>query len=421
VVILVVLLLALAIRVGTAEHYNNIVPQTDAADYDRHAVSIADGNGYPPSGKVTGGPGPSAFRPPLYPLVLAGAYVVSGTADASARWESGRLEEALIGTIVVALIALIAFQLWGRVAAVFAGGIAAIYPPFILAGSTLLTEPLFTALCLGGVAVVLRFRGGDERRRWLLVAGACAGLATLTRTNGAVAIAILALAVWTSRPRWSRRALLGPAALLASAALVILPWTIRNAIELDAFVPVSTQANFGLAGQYNHLALHNRALWLPPFTAPEYRHVFLSGIGKGEIKLAGELHDKVFDFIGEHPAHVAVAGFWNALRTLNLVDPVGLERQAASDLGEPQNLAQLSVYSFWVLALFILVAISFRLVSRMPTFMYVIPILFVVSVMFVSGITRYRTPADPFLILAAASALAALCSRLAPGATEETQ
>ncbi len=52
----------------------------DARDYDRHAISIANGEGYPPARA----PGrPSAFRPPAYPHLLAGAYLVAGVENAT--------------------------------------------------------------------------------------------------------------------------------------------------------------------------------------------------------------------------------------------------------------------------------------------------------------------------------------------------
>jgi len=123
-----IIALALAVRIFAAFEVNSIVPQSDAADFDRHALSITAGRGYPEALPVLGGPGPSAFRPPLYPVVLSAVYLVTDTTDESERWLAARLEQALIGTLVVALIGLIAFQLWGRRPALIAAGIAARLP-----------------------------------------------------------------------------------------------------------------------------------------------------------------------------------------------------------------------------------------------------------------------------------------------------
>ena len=57
-----ILALALGIRIWVAFDVNDIAPQSDAADFDRHAISIAGGDGYPESQEVVGGPGPTATR-----------------------------------------------------------------------------------------------------------------------------------------------------------------------------------------------------------------------------------------------------------------------------------------------------------------------------------------------------------------------
>ena len=46
--------------------------------------------------------------------------------------------------------------------------------------------------------------------------------------------------------------------LVAVALLVVAPWTIRNAVELRAFVPVTTQFGSALAGTYNDEARTDR-------------------------------------------------------------------------------------------------------------------------------------------------------------------
>src|SRR5258708_3940042 len=67
--LLVILAVALVARVGVIVATPHFAPIFDAADFDRHAHSIAAGDGYPPP--QLGLHGPTAFRPPLYPLALA--------------------------------------------------------------------------------------------------------------------------------------------------------------------------------------------------------------------------------------------------------------------------------------------------------------------------------------------------------------
>ena len=168
-----ILFAALAIRVGfvlATPHYALI---HDALDYQRHAVSIADGHGFALSyGR------PTAFRPPAYPIFLAAVY-----ARRPARTSSGaRIANAFVGTGIVALIGLIAFQLWGRRVALVALALGAVYIPLILVGQSIMSEPLFVLCLLGAIACVLH----SKRWPWVVAAGVLMGLAILGRANAII-------------------------------------------------------------------------------------------------------------------------------------------------------------------------------------------------------------------------------------------
>jgi 4-amino-4-deoxy-L-arabinose transferase-like glycosyltransferase len=413
-----ILLVALAVRVVAAVDANSAAPVSDALDFDRHGVAIAEGDGFPEALPVVGGPGPSAFCPPLYPGLLGGVYTLSGTGDDSERWLYGRLAQAVIGTAIVALIGLIALRVWGRRPALIAAAIAAAYPPLILAGTSLLTEPLFTALVLAGVLALLEYRLGDRQARWLLVAGACAGLAGLTRGNGLAVIAALALGAWVVRPRLSLRSLAAPAAVVAAGVLVIAPWTLRNAFVLDAFVPVTTQSGTALAGQYNDAAKDNDWGWVGPWGLPQYRSLF-DGEPVGEVEVNRQFTDGAVDYIADHPGALAAAALRNTLRVFSVDNPVELERSSAAVLGKPRDLAQASVYAFWVLAPLALAGAFSPLARRMPGFVWAILPILLASVVFVGGNARYREPLEPILILLAAAAVAWASGRLTAKANTE--
>jgi 4-amino-4-deoxy-L-arabinose transferase-like glycosyltransferase len=419
-----ILAIALVIRLAAALHYD-LPPQTDAFDYDRTAVSLANGDGYPQATVFSGGPGPSAFRPPAYPLFLAGVYALTGTSNPEHRWEAGRIAQALLGVAIVALVMVVASQLFGPIEALIAGAIAAIYPPLIYAGTSLLTEPLFTALLLGGIAAILRHRGNDPRIRWLVLAGLCSGLATLARTNGVIVIALLALGAWTLRPRFQLRSLAAPAIVIATAALTIAPWTIRNAIELHAFVPVSTQTGVALAGQYNETAATDRATWVAPYDLRRYCPILfktprcpVKGQGRlkpralGEVEVSSRFSHLAKEFALDHPGHVLAAGFWNTLRFLSLENPIATEESEAHFAGQPQGLADLSVYAFWLLVPIAIAGCFAPAARRIPPFIWLLPPLILISVMFVVATSRYRAPLEPIFVLLASCALAWLWRRV---------
>lgn len=402
---------ALVIRVFVAFDVNSIAPQSDAADFDRHALSLVAGDGYPDSLEVLGGPGPSAFRPPLYPLVMTPVYALVDTDDASGRWLGARLEQALIGTAIVALIALIAFQLWGRRTALIAAAIAAVYPPLIQLGTSLLTEPLFVAMVLAGIAAVLRYRLTDPRLRWLAVAGACAGFAALTRGNGVAVVVALAIGAWDVRPRLSLESAVRPALLVACAALVVVPWTIRNAIELDAFVPVTDQAGVALGGQYNDVAKANDWSWVGPWGVPAFADLY-EGEPLGEVELGRELTDRGIDYAFDNPASVVSVAFNNSQRLLSLHDPIDFERSSAQAVGQPQGLAVAGAFAFWAVALIAIGGVAMGAARRIPAFIWAYVALLLASIIFVAGSARYRAPLEPIVILLAAAAVErALSSR----------
>jgi 4-amino-4-deoxy-L-arabinose transferase-like glycosyltransferase len=246
-----ILLLALALRIGYVVVTPDYALVHDARDYDNAAQSIARGDGYPTSrGR------PTAFRPPAYPVLLAGVYKVAGVEGASehARVRAGRILGIFISTLIVALIGVVAAQLWGRRVALAAMALAAVYVPLIVVGAAVMSEPLFAALLLGALAAAIRHRRSRHRWRWVVVAGVLGGLTILTRANALVLLLPLGLAVWTGRPRFSPRALATPAVLVVLALLTVSPWTIRNAVVFDRFIPVSTQLGSALAGTYNEQA-----------------------------------------------------------------------------------------------------------------------------------------------------------------------
>ena len=371
--------LALILRLGLAVLHDPPPATGDAADYARHAASIADHGSYPQSGIAPNG-GPTAFRPPAYPLQLAAVYELLG------RDDGPRVVGALIGTLAVALLGLCALWLFGRREALAAMAIAAVFPPLIMVSVAQLSEGLFIALVLGALACALAARR-DERTRWVVAAGALAGVAALTRTNGLVILLPLLLAV-------PRRRLV----LVAAALVVIAPWTIRSSTALDSFVPTTTQAGFTLAGAYNDVARDDDrfpAAWRPPTM---YLPV---GDDRDEAELERHFRSEALDFAAGNPLYVPRVVFWATVRMLNLAD-TEIEKLSAREAGVGDGYVALNRYATWAL---LALAVAGALVARPPPWFWLFPLLLWLSVAIAIGATRYRTPVDPFLILLAACAV----------------
>src|ERR671910_3454957 len=103
-VIGLLLALALVVRLGYVAATPGYEAVNDAHNYDVHARSIAAGHGF---ARIGSGPsGETAFRPPGYPYFLAGVYALSGVEQATTptRMLAGRVANAVVGTVIVALI-----------------------------------------------------------------------------------------------------------------------------------------------------------------------------------------------------------------------------------------------------------------------------------------------------------------------------
>src|SRR5204862_472046 len=85
--------------------------------------------------------------------------------------------------------------------------------------------------------------------------------------------------------------------------LVVAPWAVRNAIELHAFVPVSTETGNTLAGTYNDASLRRGARWLEPAKTGAYRSVYAryGPSAQGDVAL----RRAVVAWVGRHPAYPA--------------------------------------------------------------------------------------------------------------------
>jgi len=406
-----VLALALALRIGVLLGTPHFAPATDALDFDRHGVSLARQHRYPSTLLAAGG-GPTAFRPPGYPAFLGAVYAVSGTGHAGTRWQAARAAQVVLGLAVVALVGLIVALVWDRRTALVAVGLAAVYPPLLLAGSSLISEALFLPLELAAVAAALALRRSPQPLAWALAAGALAGLAALTRSNGIVLLLALAIAAWPSRRLTGGRGWAPAAALIAAALVVIAPWSVRNVHEFHAFVPISTQDGFAFAGTYSDIARHDRrapGAWRPPIAVPAYARIIATP-GLDEEQVDRRLRSASLRYAERHPAYLAAVAGHNLPRMLNL-EGVGYERQAAADLGIARPLSDASVYGFWVVLALAAAGLATQAARRAPWFLWLVPVLMTLSILFVSALTRYRLPADPFLLLAAALALVAAHDR----------
>lgn len=387
---LAILAAALAIRVAWVLATPDYRLVHDALDYNRHAISIANGDGFALSyGRET------AFRPPAYPIFLAGVYWLFGP---SLEW--ARLANALVGTGIVALIGVICAQVWTSRIALIAMALGAVYIPLILVGQSVMSEPLFVLCLLGAIACAIR--------RWPVAAGVLMGLAVLGRANALILLLPLAWAVWKG-PK--------PAVIMVVAcALTIVPWTVRNALVLDHFVPVSTQLGSALAGTYNREAMNNEenpAAWMSLKRVDDYRPIFNRVRETNEAVLEQELRSASLEYIKDHPGAPLKVAYWTTRRMLDLAG-WDWAIHTAGTVSAGKRAGAAGIICFWVFALLAVGGAFTRRAREAPLWLWAVPVLMYLGVVFLVVETpRYRMAIDPFVIMLAALALSAVTAKRA--------
>jgi 4-amino-4-deoxy-L-arabinose transferase-like glycosyltransferase len=413
--VVVLLVAALAIRIAYVDATPGMKLVDDALDYDGHAAAIAQTGRF--SDTLAYGR-PTAFRPPAYPYLLGAVYKVAGVGDApvARRVVVARRLQIVIGTVLVAMIGLLAAQLWGPGIALLATGLAAVYVPLVAMSGSVMSEPMFAVFMLGSLSAAIAHRRSAHRWRWALVSGLLVGLDILTRANALILLVPLAFAFWDGRPRWSVRALGPPVALVLVAALVVTPWTIRNYRVLNHFVPVSTQLGSALAGTYNDEARTDPvrpASWRSLRGVPSYADIFSKVRQTNEAVLEKQLRHRAERYAIDHPTYVAEVAFWETVRGLDL-DGRTWWRHTASTVSIDAKWADRAAWCFWLFALLALAGAFTRLARRAPWFVWAFPALMYLSVVFlVIETPRYRTPLDPFIVILAALAIVTAGRRLA--------
>jgi hypothetical protein len=221
--------------------------------------------------------------------------------------------------------------------------------------------------------------------------------------------------VWIGRPRFTARAVAAPALLLATTALTIVPWTIRNAEVVHTFIPVSDETGITLVGTYNAASAANPGVpykWRIFYAIPGERALIRQASRLTEPQISGKLQHQALHYISNHPIAPLSVAFHNTLRLLELEGTFAWQAAAAA-ISLPISTARIGVVSFWIVCLLALAGALSKPVRAAPKWIWAIPLLLALSVVLVNVETpRFRAPVDPFLILLAAAGLSTPTARL---------
>jgi len=244
-----IILLAAALRIAWVA-YAARDPQGfhDPTFYYVYAGQIADGAGY----RLLDG-SPSAYYPVGYPATIGAVFAfVTHTPIPDNLTLTNGYFQAFLGVATVWLVYEVARRLFGAGVGLVAALWIAVFPNLIYHTATFLTETLFNLVVMAALAVLF-WSGWHERRLgWarLAVFGALLGYSALVRPISLPFVLLLPVAWLVAGFGW-QRALAYTGVVAAATAAVILPWTVRNAIVMDAPVLISTNLGDNLCiGHY---------------------------------------------------------------------------------------------------------------------------------------------------------------------------
>jgi 4-amino-4-deoxy-L-arabinose transferase-like glycosyltransferase len=299
----------------------------DGYGYWYHANEIAHGRGYRayycperPDPMPCRGPA-TAYYPIGYPALLAVVFFVDRLWLPGSQPQLVAGLNAMLGTLSIALVYHIGRKAFGPNVGAVAAWSLALFPSMIVGVATYSLETTFIAIALGLLALLVRHDWRSPLGTRQLVTFAVAfGLAVQLRPFIAPIVVGLAVAVWLGRLGW-RQVLRHVGVVVVVTVVLLAPWTIRNAVRLDAFVPISTNLGDTMCmsrfpGSNGGFAWASHE-WCADADLPEAER------NPANIRAA-------LEFIREHPGE-EVRQWWRRLRLMMSTDGITMDDALSSN------------------------------------------------------------------------------------------
>ena len=391
--------IALAVRIAYVLIVGRHIPLAgDAATYQLLANNLSDGLGYiRPYEYFSGEVIPTAEFPPLFPAILSLAVSAGATATLTLK-----LFMTMFGTATVIVIGLIGRTVGGSAVGLVAASIAAVYPMLFEPDAALMPETLAALFAAIGTLIALRALQDSSRRLWLFT-GLALGAGALVRAEIALLAPLFVLPLILRRAPW-RQKLVRTSVLFVGLAALVLPWTVRNAVRLDHFVPVSN--NFGglILGSNCPPTYEGRftGLWL--FKC--YDRVDATGLDETERSHA-YLREGL-SFARERPERAAVVSGIRVLRVWGVYDVDG-QLDWESFEGRNRRWHMVGHRMYLGLAIFAIGGIVTLLRRRQQIWPLLASLLLITFMAVVSyGNQRFRATAEPAIVVLAAAGIGEL-------------
>jgi len=269
---------------------------------------------------------PTAFRPPLLPIALAGLTTILPAAVAVA------VLHITLGTLTVVLTWVISRQLGFQRMAWCAAAWVCVDPLLVRYTAWPMTETLATFLLCAATALSFSRRTDAKTR---MLTGVMLGLAVLCRPSFWIVAIILCGTEWLtsmSRSSWPARLKSAPWFTVAGLALTVTPWLTRNVMTLGAPVVTTTHGGYTLLLGNNPRfidAVVQRpwgAVWgrksLDAWQTELDRQLAVDAVPDNEVDRDQWMYRRAFHWIREHPRSFRQA-MWLRFRRFWNLWPVG--------------------------------------------------------------------------------------------------
>ena len=255
---------------------------------------------------------PIAYFPPGYSFILLPAAITFG----SSRWAFFLTNMTLlVGISVWTRFVLIRLGIASRPANLVSL-IIVLYPNRLLSTLTPASDIPFSLVYLCAFLFMTLGILYPERWRYPLLVGVTAGIASLVRATGLPLMIPLAAGLWCSNAAPRRLRLRNAGVMVASMFVVLIPWTVRNALLFGTFAPVSDNfgVNLAIGNNPSNSVTHNRyvdSVWSDPGA---WRAV--GGSRWNEAERDSYLARQGVQYIREHPVRFLYLGGLKVFHTL---------------------------------------------------------------------------------------------------------
>ena len=410
-----ILAIALLLRVGylwsyTYEHPRqavSVVPFLFESGNIAHSLAV--GNGFSSPFRVD--TGPTAWLPPVYPLLLAGVFRTFGSYTFHS-FIAAALLNISFATLTCVPIFFAGKRIGGLGVAAGAAWLWAVFPNAILIPVQSMWDASLSALLVAAIFCATLALAESSRVRDWCAYGLLWGITLMT--NATLAALLPLLLGWLAyRSHKQRRPWFGRLALsIGIVILCCLPWTIRNYEIFHTFVPL--RSGFGLQlwlGNNDDTKDIFRAELHPIYNADERARY----IQMGETAYMQEKQQQGVEYMTAHPAREAhlignrIISVWS-----------GGTPTPVKDLLNVPSLWFRFVLLFNVIAAMgalIGIVILFRRRSVYAFPAAVFPVVFPWAYYLTLVLPRYRLPIDPIVMLLAAIAFGSLARLLSSAST----